>query len=110
MRATKSDIALRVGSGASRCGEWRAPGSNATQTESLTVNAGQVAYKHGGIGQAGGAQAGIVGQRQLVATPGGVSSQGQVIVVGQRSSVSGAPGSHAVAGQALTVTGSQASN
>ena len=31
-RATKSDIALSVASGASRCGEWRAPGSSATST------------------------------------------------------------------------------
>ena len=31
-RATNSEIAFSVASGASRCGEWRAPGSSATST------------------------------------------------------------------------------
>jgi hypothetical protein len=31
-RRTKSEMDLSVASGASRCGEWRAPGNNATST------------------------------------------------------------------------------
>ena len=31
-RVTNSEIAFSVASGASRCGEWRAPGNSATST------------------------------------------------------------------------------
>ena len=83
---------------------------SATQGQSLNVNAGQTAFSIGGAAAAGGAQIALVGQRQLIATPGGVSSQGQLVRVGQAALVAGAPGTVVVSQQSLGVRTSQTSN
>jgi hypothetical protein len=91
-------------------GQHVKPFGSAGQGQGLSVNLGQVAMKHGGVGGANGAQNFVGGQSQTISTPGTTSTESQFVGVGQFAAVSGSRGSNAMVVNSVNVNMGQGQN